>query len=291
MNQQNQIDSTKLKYHLMLFYEIYIDKYLTIRWSKFHNSHTLSAAFKKYYIFSVNTFPSYLYTISFIDDDIQFILNMRRAERKETRETNLLSYLTSKNSSIINYLVHSFLFLTAKILQIPKCLLNKSNTYLLLSILLLTFTSVYRHRQSALRATKNLEKFIQTVQFNVRQELYSLELIKSVPQDEETVKLSVPDIIDSYEEYSCEIHSVTTSDGYILELHRIVHKLSIKAEKSVPVILQHGLLADSSNWVLNGGDRNSLGFALAEVGKDVWLANSQDGLERMNKTSKICQMI
>ena len=208
---------------------------------------------------------------------------MRRADREKTRETNFLetnflSYLTSKNSSTINYLVHSFLFLTTKVLQIPKCLLQKSNTYLLLCILLLTFTSVYRHRQSALRATKNLEQFIQTVQFNVRQEIYSLELIKSVPQDEETVKLTVPEIIDSYEEYSCEVHSVTTSDGYVLELHRIVHNnFLVRSEKSVPVILQHGLLADSSNWVLNGGDRNSLGFALAEVGKDVWLANSQDG--------------
>lgn len=49
------------------------------------------------------------------------------------------------------------------------------------------------------------------------------------------------------EGYPAEAHMVTTSDGYILELHRIPGGVG-----SVPVLLQHGLLSSSADWVVTG---------------------------------------
>ena len=142
--------------------------------------------------------------------------------------------------------------------------------------LLFTGSILYSNRQAAREAAESLENFANQVRQHFEQELYSIELIKNVPQDETTTKLLVPDIINIYPDFACETHHVTTSDGYILELHRIVPTRPVDEDATkLPVILQHGLLADSSNWVLNGGDRNSLGFALAERGYDVWLGNSR----------------
>ncbi|XP_019881620.1 gastric triacylglycerol lipase [Aethina tumida] len=80
--------------------------------------------------------------------------------------------------------------------------------------------------------------------------------------------LSSSDLIRS-EGYTCEIHEIHTTDGYILEIHRIppkVHKPNLK-----PVLLAHGLLFSSSMYVING--RNSFAFYLADLGYDVWMFN------------------
>lgn len=66
-----------------------------------------------------------------------------------------------------------------------------------------------------------------------------------------------------------ECHSVTTSDGYNLNLFRVI---SPDAKPDAPVIfIQHGLLCSGDSWVVNGED--SAAFYFAKRGYDVWLGN------------------
>lgn len=50
--------------------------------------------------------------------------------------------------------------------------------------------------------------------------------------------------------YPAEAHVIETKDGYLLTLHRIPGK---KGER--PVLLQHGLLCSSADWVIPGKDK------------------------------------
>lgn len=53
--------------------------------------------------------------------------------------------------------------------------------------------------------------------------------------------------------YLIEVQNVSTSDGYILQLHRIPSSPKFKSnERKRAVLLQHGLLDSSAGWVLLG---------------------------------------
>ncbi|CAG0903536.1 unnamed protein product [Darwinula stevensoni] len=73
--------------------------------------------------------------------------------------------------------------------------------------------------------------------------------------------------------YPVETHTVTTSDGYILDIHRIPHGSSGTGKgPRIPVLIQHGLLCSSADWLVSGPGK-ALGFILADEGYDVWLGN------------------
>lgn len=83
--------------------------------------------------------------------------------------------------------------------------------------------------------------------------------------------LTTPELIAKYG-YPAESHTVVTDDGYILTLHRIPSSKRV-AQKS-PVLLQHGLLCSSADWVISGPDEG-LAYLLADRGYDVWLGNAR----------------
>lgn len=43
-----------------------------------------------------------------------------------------------------------------------------------------------------------------------------------------------------------------TKDGYLLEVHRIPHGKNKKQFRNFPVLLQHGVVASSADWIING---------------------------------------
>lgn len=91
--------------------------------------------------------------------------------------------------------------------------------------------------------------------------------------DDPDVKRNVTQLIAS-RGYDYEEHHVTTEDGFILGLQRIPRGRGEKiSSKNKPVVfLQHGILEDSTNWVLDSASK-SFAYILADSGFDVWLGN------------------
>jgi lysosomal acid lipase/cholesteryl ester hydrolase len=70
--------------------------------------------------------------------------------------------------------------------------------------------------------------------------------------------------------YKGESHEVKTKDGYILKMHRILPTTGNR--KKYPVFLQHGIIANSFDFVITG-PKIALAYLLADAGYDVWMGN------------------
>ncbi|CAH0397142.1 unnamed protein product [Chilo suppressalis] len=91
--------------------------------------------------------------------------------------------------------------------------------------------------------------------------------------DDPTIHMSTPQLI-AMNGYPAESHTVVTEDGYLLTLHRIPFSKK-SAKKVVPrktVLLHHGLLGSSADWIIPGPEKG-LAYILSDVGYDVWMAN------------------
>ncbi|KAJ9595451.1 hypothetical protein L9F63_013362, partial [Diploptera punctata] len=93
--------------------------------------------------------------------------------------------------------------------------------------------------------------------------------------DKSTVEdglLTTPQLIKKYG-YPVEAHEVVTADGYILTLHRIPYSRHSPGPEHRPVVLlQHGLLSSSADFVLPG-PQNGIAYYLSDAGFDVWMGN------------------
>ena len=67
--------------------------------------------------------------------------------------------------------------------------------------------------------------------------------------------LSLQPVIIAKDGYPVETHEVVTEDGYILELHRIPFGKNSPGRNRSPVLLMHGILSSSADWVLTGPEK------------------------------------
>lgn len=63
--------------------------------------------------------------------------------------------------------------------------------------------------------------------------------------------------------YKVKSYYVTTTDGYILNIHRL-WKEGVEKTSGKVVYLQHGVLASSSDWII-AGPKKSLGEFITKL--------------------------
>ncbi|XP_071877191.1 lipase 3 isoform X1 [Bombus fervidus] len=117
-------------------------------------------------------------------------------------------------------------------------------------------------------------------------------------QDE--VHMTTPELINVHG-YKSETHHIWTEDGYCLDVHRVLSKShqdsdcnvsgsneqnlsnkntieygshGVKAKEPIPVLIHHGLLSSSADWVLLGPEK-ALAYLLCDNNYDVWLVNAR----------------
>ncbi|GJQ87658.1 hypothetical protein Trydic_g17477 [Trypoxylus dichotomus] len=105
--------------------------------------------------------------------------------------------------------------------------------------------------------------------------LHALPAKSTVKSQHPDVGLTVIEMIER-QGYVVEQHTnIQTSDGYLLDLHRMPYGKNNSRVVGKPVVfLMHGILSSSADWV-NMGPEKSIAYQLVEAGYDVWMGNAR----------------
>lgn len=99
-------------------------------------------------------------------------------------------------------------------------------------------------------------------------------VIESIASSNEEPDIYMEDLVKSHG-YRAESHTVFTADGYVLTVHRILSNIkNTSATKNDAILLHHGLLGSSEDWVLLG-PKKALPYILLNANYDVWLTNAR----------------
>ncbi|KAJ2945148.1 hypothetical protein O0L34_g9208 [Tuta absoluta] len=97
---------------------------------------------------------------------------------------------------------------------------------------------------------------------------------KCSANDDPMDQMTTPQLI-AVNGYPAESHTLVTDDGYVLTIHRIPYrKNNTVADPRKTVLLHHGLLGSSADWVIPGPGK-ALAYILSDAGYDVWMANAR----------------
>lgn len=123
---------------------------------------------------------------------------------------------------------------------------------------------------SVLQSAYQISSFVQDA-LNVV--LTQTQTVSNATEDApEDAYLNITQLATKYG-YPIEEHTVTTEDGYIINVHRIPRGRH-NVTNNVVVFLMHGLVESSESWILQGPDK-ALGYILADQGFDVWMGNAR----------------
>ncbi|XP_071452982.1 lipase 3-like [Hetaerina americana] len=106
----------------------------------------------------------------------------------------------------------------------------------------------------------------------LRDIFFMLLMFGQAEAKEDGAEIPTTEDLIAWHGYSVEKHEVTTSDNYVLTLFRITDTPNCRDLRKESVILAHGILCTSTDWVITGPE-NALGYLLADNGYDVWLMN------------------